>query len=86
MDLSFTSAELAFASDVRDWLDEHIDVPPAFASLDDEIAWGREWQAKLAADRWVGIHWPAEYGGRGATPVEVALYNMEYARSRALQR
>jgi alkylation response protein AidB-like acyl-CoA dehydrogenase len=33
----------------------------------------------------VGIHWPTEYGGRSATPVEVALYNMEYARSRALQ-
>ena len=23
----------------------------------------------LAADRWVGIHWPDEYGGRGASPV-----------------
>ena len=43
------------------------------------------WQAKLAADRWVGIHWPAEYGGRGASPVQVAIFNMEYARSRALQ-
>ena len=85
MDLSFTDAELAFAAEIRAWLGEHLDLPPAFASLDDEIAWGRAWQAKLAADRWVGIHWPAEYGGRSATPVEVALYNMEYARSRALQ-
>jgi alkylation response protein AidB-like acyl-CoA dehydrogenase len=85
MDLSFTDAELAFAAEIRAWLAEHLDLPPAFASLDDEIAWGRAWQAKLAADRWVGIHWPAEYGGRSATPVEVALYNMEYARSRALQ-
>ena len=85
MDLSFSDAELAFAADIRAWLGVHLDVPPAFGSLDDEIAWGREWQAKLAADRWVGIHWPAKYGGRGATPVEVALYNMEYARSRALQ-
>lgn len=85
MDLSFSDAELAFAADIRAWLGVHLDVPPAFGSLDDEIAWGRAWQAKLAADRWVGIHWPAKYGGRGATPVEVALYNMEYARSRALQ-
>jgi alkylation response protein AidB-like acyl-CoA dehydrogenase len=85
MDLSFTEAELGFASEIRAWLAANLDLPPAFASLDDEIAWGREWQAKLAADRWIGIHWPAEYGGRGATPVEVALYNMEYARSRALQ-
>ncbi len=85
MDLSFTAAELDFAAEVRAWLAANLDRPPAFDSLDDEIAWGRAWQAKLAADRWVGIHWPAEYGGRGATPVEVALYNMEYARSRALQ-
>ena len=43
------------------------------------------WQARLAADRWVGIAWPAAYGGRGATPVEVALFNMEYARAGAPQ-
>ena len=85
MDLSFTDAELAFAAEIRAWLAAHLDLPPAFDSLDDEIAWGRRWQAKLAAERWVGIHWPTEYGGRSATPVEVALYNMEYARSRALQ-
>jgi alkylation response protein AidB-like acyl-CoA dehydrogenase len=85
VDLSVTDAELAFAAEIRSWLAEHLDLPPAFVSLDDEITWGREWQAKLAADRWIGIHWPADYGGRSATPVEVALYNMEYARSRALQ-
>ena len=85
MDLSFTAEERAFADEIRTWLATHLDLPPAFESLDDEIAWGRAWQAKLAADRWIGIHWPAEYGGRGASPVQVAIYNMEYARSRALQ-
>ncbi len=85
MDLSFTASELAFAAEIRAWLDENLDLPPAFSSLDEEIAWGREWQDKLAADRWVGVQWPVEYGGRAASPVEVALYNMEYARSRALQ-
>ncbi len=85
MDLSFSPGELAFAAEVRSWLEANLDLPPTFASLDAEIEWGRSWQAKLAADRWIGIHWPTEYGGRGATPVEVALFNMEYARSRALQ-
>ena len=85
MDLSFTAEEEAFALEVREWLAAHLEVPPSFASLDDEITWGREWQAKLAADRWIGIHWPVEYGGRGASPVQVAIFNMEYARSRALQ-
>jgi alkylation response protein AidB-like acyl-CoA dehydrogenase len=85
MDLSFTAEERAFADDIRSWLATNLDLPPAFDSLDDEIAWGRQWQAKLAAGRWIGIHWPAEYGGRSASPVQVAIYNMEYARSRALQ-
>jgi alkylation response protein AidB-like acyl-CoA dehydrogenase len=85
MDLSFTEEEQAFALEIRSWLAANLELPPGFASLEEQIAWGREWQARLAADRWVGIHWPAEYGGRAATPVQVAIYNMEYARSRALQ-
>ncbi|MCU1429396.1 MAG: acyl-CoA dehydrogenase domain protein [Actinomycetia bacterium] len=85
MDLSFTADEEAFAEEVRAWLVANLDLPPRFTSLADEVAWGRAWQEKLAAGRWVGIHWPVEYGGRGASPVEVAIFNMEYARSRALQ-
>jgi alkylation response protein AidB-like acyl-CoA dehydrogenase len=85
VDLAFTPEEVAFAREVREWLAANLALPPGFGSLADEIEWGRGWQAKLAADRWVGIHWPAEYGGRGASPVQVAIFNMEYARSRALQ-
>jgi len=85
VDLSFTPEEQAFATEVRTWLSEHLELPPPFGSLDEEIEWGRRWQAKLAESRWVGIHWPETYGGRGASPVQVAIFNMEYARSRALQ-
>ena len=85
MNLSYSPEEEAFAAAIRAWLVENLVAPPAFASLDEEVAWGRRWQARLAADRWVGIHWPTEYGGRGASPVEVAIYNMEYARARAPQ-
>ncbi len=85
MDLSFTPAELDFALEVRAWLDANLELPPHFDTLADEIEWGRRWQAKLARDRWIGIHWPVEYGGRGVSPVQVAIFNMEYARSRALQ-
>jgi alkylation response protein AidB-like acyl-CoA dehydrogenase len=85
MDLAFTPEEEAFAEEVRAWLAANLDPPPRFENLAGEIAWGRSWQARLAAGRWVGIHWPEEYGGRGASPVQVAIFNMEYARSRALQ-
>ena len=85
MDLSFDDDEAAFATEVRSWLDEHLEVPGPFPTLDDEIAWGRTWQARLAADRWVGLTWPREVGGRGASPVQVAIFNMEYARAGAPQ-
>ncbi len=85
MDLAFTADELAIAAEVRAWLADHLEPPPPFADPAEEVAWGRAWQARLAADRWVGIHWPAAYGGRDATPVQVALFNMEYARARAPQ-
>ena len=85
MDLSFTDEERAFAANVRGWLEANVELPPPFASVDDEVAWGRRWQATLAQERWVGIQWPSEYGGRDASPVQVAIFNMEYARSRAPQ-
>ena len=85
MDLSLSPEEQAFAAEIRTWLETNLEVPPPFASLAEEIEWGRTWQAKLARDRWIAIHWPVEFGGRGASPVEVAVFNMEYARSRALQ-
>ncbi len=85
MDLAFTADEQAFAHDVRSWLAEHVDVPPRFETIAEEVEFGRTWQARLARARWVGIHWPEAYGGRGASPVQVAIFNMEFARSRALQ-
>jgi len=85
VDLTFTAEEEAFAAEVRDWLGQHLEPPPTFDDPADEIRWGQAWQAQLAAARWVGIHWPEAYGGRGASPVQVAIYNREYARARAPQ-
>jgi alkylation response protein AidB-like acyl-CoA dehydrogenase len=86
VDLALRPQDQQFAADLRQWLAEHLpDRPPAFVDLADEVEWGRRWQATLAADRWVGVHWPEEYGGRSATAVQVALYQSEYARSRAPQ-
>ncbi len=85
MDLTLTAEEEAFRDELRAWLDSNVPATPTFASLDEEVAWGRGWQRKLAEARWVGIHWPVEYGGRDATPLQVAIYNLEYARSGALQ-
>ncbi|HXQ75952.1 MAG TPA: acyl-CoA dehydrogenase family protein [Acidimicrobiales bacterium] len=85
MDLSLTDAEERFAAEARAWLTANAETPPDTDDLAEAIAWGRGWQARLAAAGWVGINWPVEYGGRGASPVEVALFNSEYARSGAAQ-
>ena len=85
MDLSLSADEEAFALEVRAWLARNPDRPDASLSLPEAVEWGRRWQAKLARARMVAISWPASVGGRSATPVEVALYNMEYARAGAPQ-
>src|SRR3954465_5517212 len=43
----------------------------------------RAWQRRLHEDDWAGVSWPKEYGGRGATLVEQAIYNEELARAQA---
>jgi alkylation response protein AidB-like acyl-CoA dehydrogenase len=85
MDLTLAPDDAAFADEVRGWLATHMDRPPTFGSVEEEVAWGRQWQATMAADRMVAISWPRDVGGRSATPVQVALYNMEYARAGAPQ-
>ena len=85
MDLRLTDEQQAFRQEARAWLEANLELPEPFTSIEEEIAWGRGWQARLAEGRWVGLHWPEAYGGRGASPVEVALFNLEYARSRAPQ-
>ncbi|HEX6312334.1 MAG TPA: acyl-CoA dehydrogenase family protein [Acidimicrobiia bacterium] len=89
MDLTATAAETALRTDVRRWLRGHLPweygkgLPPRFDDLAEEVAFGREWQAQLAAGRWVGVAWPEEYGGRGAGPVEHFIVTEELARARA---
>ncbi|HLX89539.1 MAG TPA: acyl-CoA dehydrogenase family protein, partial [Acidimicrobiales bacterium] len=85
MDLSLTEDEQRFAAEVRTWLEANVERAPDTDDLAEQIAWGRTWQRKLAEAGWVGINWPTAYGGRGASPVEVAIFNSEYARSGAAQ-
>jgi alkylation response protein AidB-like acyl-CoA dehydrogenase len=89
VDLSPTDAEAALRDEIRTWLRANLPweygkgLPPRFDDLAEEVAFGREWQAKLAEGRWVGVGWPREYGGRGAGPVEHYVVTEELARGRA---
>jgi alkylation response protein AidB-like acyl-CoA dehydrogenase len=43
----------------------------------------REWQSRMFMDGWAGLHWPREFGGKGATYAEVAIFLEECARAQA---
>jgi N-sulfoglucosamine sulfohydrolase-like protein/acyl-CoA dehydrogenase-like protein len=89
MDLTPSADEAALRDEVRVWLRANLPweygkgLPPRFDDLAEEVRFGREWQAKLASGRWVGVAWPSEYGGRGLGPVEHYLVTEELARARA---
>jgi alkylation response protein AidB-like acyl-CoA dehydrogenase len=72
-----------FRDQLRSWLAEHAPPDVALASTSEEAALLREWQRTLHRGRWVGINWPVEYGGRGASLAQVAIYNEELAGANA---
>jgi len=43
----------------------------------DPIAAAKAWQKKKADAGWACLHWPKEYGGRGATPIERVIWGQE---------
>jgi len=80
MDLTLSPSEEEFREEVRGWLRENHPGPEPEGSLDEVMAFRSEWQLKLHAAGWAGISWPKEYGGRGATLIEQAIFVGEAAR------
>ena len=83
MDLTLSPSEEQFRDEVRTWLEENHPGPEPEGSLDEIMSFRREWQAKLHAGGWAGISWPEEYGGRGATMIEQAIFVGEASRQEA---
>jgi len=85
MDLTFNDRELAFRDELRAWLsDNHPPAkPPADAGDDAQFTWRRDWQRRLYEAGWAAPAWPTEYGGRGATQTQSAIYFEEMGRARA---
>jgi alkylation response protein AidB-like acyl-CoA dehydrogenase len=78
----------AFRRELRAWLEAHVPDrlrPENAARLPEaeRLRGLRAWQKTLAEARWVGIHWPSEYGGRDAGIPEQIAYVEEMARVRA---
>jgi alkylation response protein AidB-like acyl-CoA dehydrogenase len=73
----------SFRAELREWLAVHAPPVVEVAATREEAEALREWQRTLHSGRWVGVHWPVEYGGRAASLGQVAIYNAELARAGA---
>src|SRR6516165_7572478 len=89
MDLDLTPQALAFQDELRTWLGANLHRPwreelrdPA-ATEDSLVELRRAWQRKLYQAGYLGMGWPAEWGGRGATEVEKAIFEAELAAADA---
>ncbi|HEX8115972.1 MAG TPA: acyl-CoA dehydrogenase [Pyrinomonadaceae bacterium] len=90
MDLNLTPSEQEFRDEFRAWLSENVPEEWAGGGTGSEdraeyIEYLRAWQRKLYDGGWAGISWPKEFGGRGATLMEQAIFQEELARARAPQ-
>ncbi|CAH1669389.1 acyl-CoA dehydrogenase [Chelatococcus asaccharovorans] len=88
MDFTYSPKDLAFRDELRGWLAANL--PQGWGETvflpedEDENAMFRlDWERKLYKGGWNGIAWPKDYGGRGATLVEQAIFAEEMARAKA---
>jgi alkylation response protein AidB-like acyl-CoA dehydrogenase len=83
MDLTFSEPEIAFRDELRAWFAAN--EPGAEPDGDEDLryAWRRDFQRRLASGGWAAVHWPREYGGRGASLTESAIFFEELGRSGA---
>jgi alkylation response protein AidB-like acyl-CoA dehydrogenase len=83
MDLTFSESEIAFRDELRAWFAANDAGAEPDGGEDRKNAWRRDFQRRLAEGGWAAVHWPREYGGRGATLTESAIFFEELGRSGA---
>jgi alkylation response protein AidB-like acyl-CoA dehydrogenase len=82
MDFNYSPEDEAFRAEFRRWLEQHREYAvPAREPLADESdeQWEARvrWHRKLNEGGWIGVSWPREYGGRGATLLQSIIYEHE---------
>jgi alkylation response protein AidB-like acyl-CoA dehydrogenase len=94
MDFDDSPEEASFRAEARDWLATHArprstessevrrfhNADPSPQADADHVHRCKEWQRTLYEGGWAGITWPKEYGGRGGSAIEQAIFSEEEAR------
>lgn len=88
MNFDDTTEEAAFRQTARAWLDANApkqlqreleEAPLGRLQLKsvDMVEASKDWQKAKSDAGWACLHWPVEYGGRGATPIERVIFQQE---------
>jgi alkylation response protein AidB-like acyl-CoA dehydrogenase len=89
MDFKYSEEDEAFRAEFRSWLEANMprdwrdDGELADPDTKSEFERRRAWHRKLYDAGWMCIHWPKEFGGRGATLMQQFIYNQELDRAKA---
>lgn len=88
MDFSDSPEEAIFREEARAWIEANApkkllpklrDSTFGKSAFEPEVLLqhARVWQAKKAEGGWACLHWPKEYGGRGASAIERVIWSQE---------
>jgi len=86
VELRYSEADESFRAELRAWLDATLPAlapAPPREAWDERRKWDTDWQRRLFDAGYAGLHWPKEYGGRGASPTEQLIFYEETTHARA---
>src|SRR5262245_54995942 len=86
MELRYSDADESFRAELRDWLERVLPAlspEPPREAWSERRKWDTDWQRRLFDAGYAGLHWPKEYGGRGASPTEQLIFYEETTAANA---
>ena len=84
MNFDDTPQEAEFRAEARAFLDANAtlksEAPPRKENEEEHIQRARTWQKLKSDNGWACLRWPVEYGGRGASPMELIIWGQEESK------
>ena len=87
MDFNDTPEQAKFRAQCREWLEANAELKDSQSmdhigesSLEEHLEIAKKWQKKKYDAGWAMLHWPKEYGGIEASPIERIIWGQEEAK------
>ena len=86
MDFNDTPEQAKFRAKCKEWLDANAELKDTGkrlnveSNLKDLITKAKAWQKKKYEAGWAMLHWPKEYGGINASPIERIIWGQEESK------